>query len=198
MFVQEARGILARIGEAEEAVARFKGESGGVLRIEPELTVDAKPLRVTRARLHEALDEVGWLMCEAAGIAVGDALPAPEAVIGKPALAALRHWLASRAKLIERLSRPQTALFLNKNGTRLTSRSVGRLMQKYLALCGLDPQSSPHTLRHSFATHLLDRGADIRCVQELLGHKSLGTTQIYTHVTTRRLRKAHAEHHPRP
>ncbi len=119
------------------------------------------------------------------------------AVIGKPALAALQHWLDARAKRLARASRPQTALFLNKNGTRLTSRSVGRLMQKYLALAGLDPQTSPHTLRHSFATHLLDRGADIRAVQELLGHRSLATTQIYTHVTTKRLNESYRKAHPR-
>ena len=96
--------------------------------------------------------------------------------------------------------RPRKALgdfYLNKRGTRLTTRSVGRLLQKYLALAGLDPRTSPHTLRHSFATHLLDRGADIRSVQELLGHRSLANTQIYTHVTTHRLRDSYHKAHPR-
>jgi integrase/recombinase XerC len=79
----------------------------------------------------------------------------------------------------------------------LTSRSVGRLLEKYLAIAGLDPRASPHTLRHSFATHLLDRGADIRGVQELLGHRSLATTQIYTHVTTTRLQESYQKAHPR-
>ena len=88
-------------------------------------------------------------------------------------------------------------MFLNKRGTRLTSRSVGRLLEKYLAQAGLDPRTSPHTLRHSFATHLLDAGADIRSVQELLGHRSLGTTQIYTHVSTQRLRDSYHKAHPR-
>jgi integrase/recombinase XerC len=119
------------------------------------------------------------------------------AVVGGQALVSLRRWLEHRGKLIERRGRPQPGLFLNKNGTRLSSRSVGRLLQKYLALAGLDPRSSPHTLRHSFATHLLDRGADIRCVQELLGHRSLATTQIYTHVTTNRLRESYRKAHPR-
>jgi integrase/recombinase XerC len=79
----------------------------------------------------------------------------------------------------------------------LTSRSVGRLLEKYLALTGLDARTSPHSLRHSFATHLLDNGADIRGVQELLGHRSLATTQIYTHVTTQRLQESYQKAHPR-
>jgi integrase/recombinase XerC len=88
-------------------------------------------------------------------------------------------------------------VFLNKRGGRLTSRSVGRLLEKYLAQTGLDSRTSPHSLRHSFATHLLDNGADIRGVQELLGHRSLATTQIYTHVTTQRLQDSYQKAHPR-
>jgi integrase/recombinase XerC len=118
------------------------------------------------------------------------------ALLGEPALAALRQWLACRDGVAAGRASPP-ALFLNKNGTRLTSRSVGRLLQKYLAQAGLDPRTSPHTLRHSFATHLLDNGADIRSVQELLGHRSLGTTQIYTHVTTQRLQDSYQKAHPR-
>src|SRR5262249_30259932 len=109
------------------------------------------------------------------------------ALLGPQALDALKQWLAQRPAVAPRAA-AQTAVYLNKRGTRLTSRSVGRLLEKYLALAGLDPRTSPHTLRHSFATHMLDRGADIRSVQELLGHRSLANTQIYTHVTTHRLR----------
>jgi integrase/recombinase XerC len=119
------------------------------------------------------------------------------ALVGGKAQTALKAWLNARDPLLEgRLARA-SAVFLNKNGTRLTTRSVGRMLEKYLAQAGLDPRSSPHTLRHSFATHLLDRGADIRSVQELLGHASLGTTQIYTHVTTHRLKDSYHKAHPR-
>jgi integrase/recombinase XerC len=118
------------------------------------------------------------------------------ALLGRPALATLRDWLEARTALGPR-AQTQVAVFLNKNGTRLSSRSVGRLLEKYLAQAGLDPRTSPHTLRHSFATHLLDAGADIRSVQELLGHRSLATTQIYTHVTTNRLQDSYRKAHPR-
>jgi integrase/recombinase XerC len=118
------------------------------------------------------------------------------ALLGPQALAALKRWLEHR-EMVSARARSQSAVFLNKNGTRLTARSVGRLLEKYLAVAGLDPGASPHTLRHSFATHMLDRGADIRSVQELLGHRSLSTTQIYTHVTTHRLRDSYHKAHPR-
>ncbi|MBI1917537.1 MAG: tyrosine recombinase XerC [Planctomycetes bacterium] len=117
------------------------------------------------------------------------------ALLGPPAVEALRAWLSHRQALLR--PRARDALFLNKNGTRLSSRSVGRLLEKYLAQAGLDPRTSPHTLRHSFATHLLDAGADIRSVQELLGHRNLATTQVYTHVTTQRLRDSYHKAHPR-
>ena len=117
--------------------------------------------------------------------------------IGSYAAKALKHWLAVR-KLSPREKQGREApVFTNKFGTRLTTRSVARMLEKYLTVTGLDQRTSPHTLRHSFATHLLDRGADIRSVQELLGHKSLVTTQIYTHVSTANLRAAYEKAHPR-
>jgi integrase/recombinase XerC len=119
------------------------------------------------------------------------------ALLGPPAVAAIEHWLPRRETLVGGRAAGQSALFLNKNGTRLSTRSVGRLLEKYLAQAALDPRTSPHTLRHSFATHLLDAGADIRSVQELLGHRSLATTQIYTHVSTQRLRDSYHKAHPR-
>jgi len=90
----------------------------------------------------------------------------------------------------------QQALFLNKHGKRLSTRSVRRKLDKYLLKAGLDPRISPHTLRHSFATHMLNNGADLRVVQELLGHRSLSTTQIYTHLTTNKMKKIYDSSHP--
>jgi integrase/recombinase XerC len=119
------------------------------------------------------------------------------ALLGPQALKAISGWVTDRSAILDRLRKESPAVFLNKDGGRLTTRSVGRLLTKYLRLAGLDPRTTPHTLRHSFATHMLDAGADIRGVQELLGHKSLNTTQIYTHVTTQRLQETYKKAHPR-
>ena len=88
-------------------------------------------------------------------------------------------------------------IFLNKNGGPLTTRSVARRLDGYLLQTGLDSRVSPHTLRHCFATHLLDAGADVRSIQEMLGHKNIVTTQIYTHVSTSALRATYERAHPR-
>ena len=117
--------------------------------------------------------------------------------LGSYAQKALKKWLTKRKPDPKGSKNDIQAVFLNRFGRRLTSRSVGRMLEKCLKQCGLDQRTSPHTLRHSFATHLLDRGADIRSVQELLGHKSLITTQIYTHVSTTRLREVYETAHPR-
>ena len=119
-------------------------------------------------------------------------------IVGSHAQSALRGWLAARPQVGPPAGRRSTQpLFTNKFGTRLSVRGVARLLEKHLTTAGLAGRASPHTLRHSFATHLLDGGADIRSVQELLGHKSLVTTQIYTHVTTARLLEAFDRAHPR-
>lgn len=119
------------------------------------------------------------------------------ALLGEASRDAIQAWLEAREGLLAGLGRQCDAVFLNKNGGPLTVRSVGRLLEKYLALAGMDPRTTPHTLRHTFATHLLDAGADIRGVQELLGHKNLTTTQIYTHVSTQRLQDSYQKAHPR-
>jgi integrase/recombinase XerC len=168
------------------------------------------PLGLRDRALLETLYSAGLRVSELTGlnladVDLGDGLATVRgkgkrerlALLGPQAVAALEAWLPLRATVAGPRADRQLALFLNKNGTRLSSRSVGRLLEKYLAVAGLDPRTSPHTLRHSFATHLLDAGADVRSVQELLGHRSLGTTQIYTHVSTQRLRDSYHKAHPR-
>ncbi len=110
--------------------------------------------------------------------------------IGDKALDAIKDYLESR-------EHKTTAIFLNRKGKRLTSRSINNIVDKYIQAGNLKFHISPHVLRHSFATHLLNRGADLRCVQELLGHANLSTTQIYTHVTTERLKNVYNKAHPR-
>ena len=88
-------------------------------------------------------------------------------------------------------------LFINKNKKRLTQRFVELMIKKYAKVAGIEKRVTPHTLRHSFATHLLDRGADLRSVQELLGHSNLSTTQIYTHLSIQKLKKEYDKAHPR-
>jgi integrase/recombinase XerC len=117
--------------------------------------------------------------------------------IGSYAVRAVTRWLKVRKLSPREPSDGRAPVFVNRFGHRLTTRSVARMLEKHLKTTGLDLRTSPHSLRHSFATHLLDRGADIRSVQELLGHKSLVTTQIYTHVSTAGLRAAYDRAHPR-
>lgn len=117
--------------------------------------------------------------------------------VGSFARKALARWLTKRKLSPKEPASELAPIFTNRFGRRLTTRSVARMLEKYLRASGLDLRTTPHTLRHSFATHLLDRGADIRSVQELLGHKSLVTTQIYTHVSTAGLRAVYERAHPR-
>jgi integrase/recombinase XerC len=118
------------------------------------------------------------------------------APVGSYAAKALDRWLEVREVGPKATASDAAALFHNRFGRRLTTRSIGRMLERHLKQTGLDRLTTPHTLRHSFATHLLDGGADLRSVQELLGHKSLTTTQIYTHVSTRRLRETYEKAHP--
>ena len=163
----------------------------------------------------ETLYSTGIRVSELVGLEEGDVDIAGEALkvrgkgrkerlvpLGSHALAAISRY-TDRLRGETRLTaawgegRPRRPLFVNKHGGRLSSRSVRRKLDKYLKEVGLDPSISPHTLRHSFATHLLDNGADLRSVQELLGHQSLSTTQVYTHLTTQRLQNVYNQAHPR-
>jgi len=113
--------------------------------------------------------------------------------IGDEAVTAVRKYLDK----IKPCAKDKDAVFLNNRGMRLTDRSIRRVVDKYIRACSIEEKISPHSLRHSFATHLLDRGADLRSVQELLGHMNLSTTQIYTHVTMERLKSVYDKAHPR-
>ena len=120
--------------------------------------------------------------------------------IGSPAIKAINEYIDSKSmskKQDEKSASRSEPLFLNKYGGRLTARSVARSLDKYLKVSGINLLTSPHTFRHSFATHLLDKGADLRSVQEMLGHSSLSTTQVYTHITTERLKNVYDKAHPR-
>ncbi len=120
------------------------------------------------------------------------------APIGSSALQIIQHYIEFRNKRAQNNANfDLKVLFVNKHGRRLSTRSVRRKMDKYLKIAGLDTAISPHTLRHSFATHMLNNGADLRSLQELLGHQSLSTTQIYTHLTTRKLKEVYDSAHPR-
>ena len=173
---------------------------------------DANDLLGARDRaILEALYSTGMRVSEVVGLNRGDLNESGECVhirgkgkrermapLGGHAMAAVRHYV----KLLETEkgslpSGPTAPLFINKNGTRLSTRSVRRKVAKYLTQAGLDPDISPHTIRHSFATHMLDNGADLRSVQELLGHQSLSSTQVYTHLTSGRMREAYDKAHPR-
>lgn len=121
--------------------------------------------------------------------------------VGRPAIEAVNGWLPQRVQLIkERAGRgkavEQNALFLNGQGSRLSARSVERIVKAYGERAGISQMVTPHALRHSFATHLLEMGADLRSVQELLGHASLSTTQRYTHLTLDHLSSVYDKAHP--
>ena len=170
----------------------------------------AEPLGLRDRAILEVLYSAGLRVSELAGLNVSDLDFAGGtlrvrgkgrreriAPVGSFAARAVQEWFTTRRLSPREKSGADAPVFVNKFGRRLTTRSIGRMLEKHLAATGLDRRTTPHTLRHSFATHLLDRGADIRSVQELLGHKSLVTTQIYTHVTTAGLRAVYERAHPR-
>jgi tyrosine recombinase XerC len=120
--------------------------------------------------------------------------------VGTPAMQALKHYLSLRDQAVDAGMREITdaeAIFVNRKGKRLSGRSVYSIVHDHLRVVSEQKHCSPHVLRHSFATHLLNRGADLQAVRELLGHESLSTTQIYAHVTTDHLKREYAKAHPR-
>ncbi|HEX8523121.1 MAG TPA: tyrosine recombinase XerC [Tepidisphaeraceae bacterium] len=171
---------------------------------------DADVLCARDKAMLEVLYSTGIRVSELVGLEAGD-LDLTEGVlrvtgkgrkdrltpIGSQAIKALQRYFDMKATDPRMQGNNTAKIFLNKHGQPLSTRSVRRKLDKYLVAAGLDPGISPHTLRHSFATHLLNNGADLRSVQELLGHQSLSTTQIYTHLTTTRVKEAYDHAHPR-
>jgi site-specific recombinase XerD len=172
------------------------------LRLPPEKqTVSWAPLR--DAAMLELLYSAGLRISELAGLNVKDVDVYSETLrvigkgskervcpVGAPALQAVSAYRQAAAV-------HTGPLFIGKTRRRITTQSIWWQMKKYIRLCGLPAATSPHKLRHSFATHMLDNGADLRSLQTLLGHSSLSTTQVYTHVTTERLKRAYDQAHPR-
>lgn len=118
--------------------------------------------------------------------------------VGRTAIKAIARYLSnSRLVLLKKSDVSHNQLFVNNKGGPLTDRSIRRILEKYVEMLALTKHVSPHTIRHTFATHLLNNGADLRSVQELLGHVSLSTTQLYTHVTKERLKSIYHNAHPR-
>jgi integrase/recombinase XerC len=178
-----------------------------------ELPPGDDPISVRDRAVLEVLYGSGLRVSELCGLDVDDMDLADNhvTVMGKgrkerrvplsdPAGRALDSYMGARRMLLTRAAKTPTmgrhALFLSVRGSRLSPRSVRRILDKYVRAEGTQ-HVNPHALRHSFATHLLDNGADLRTVQELLGHESLATTQIYTHVSTERLRTVYEQTHPR-
>lgn len=151
----------------------------------------------TGARVAEAsaLDLGDLDVAEGTALLRGKGRKERLAGLGRPALAALSSYLDATERLRRR--RHRTAVFLNKTGGRLTVRGIARVLDQHARAAGLPAGTSPHVLRHSFATHLLEAGANLREVQEMLGHASLASTQVYTHLTLEALKKVYDAAHPR-
>jgi len=150
----------------------------------------------TRAAETVGLDRGDLDLERGVGRVVGKGRKERLVAVGSHAVRALREYLADPERP-RGPSRGPEPVFLNPRGARLTTRTLERIVDAAVLRAGLRRRATPHTLRHSFATHLLDRGADLRAVQELLGHAHLTTTQIYTHVSIERLREVYERAHPR-
>ncbi len=146
---------------------------------------------LTGLRLQQVHLQAGYLLVQGKG---GKERPVP---IGEYASAAMKDYLdQARPKLVKNAG--LDAVFSNNRGETLSRQGVWKIIKRYALLAGISKELTPHTLRHSFATHLLENGADLRSLQAMLGHSSISTTQIYTHVTRERLKEVHRKFHPRP
>jgi integrase/recombinase XerC len=150
----------------------------------------------TRAAETVGLDRADLDLDRGVGRVIGKGRKERLVAIGRFAAAALSDYVSDPLRPKASVDAGD-ALFLNRMGGRLSTRSLETLVGKHVLAAGITRRATPHTLRHSFATHLLDRGADLRSVQELLGHEHLATTQIYTHVSVARLQEIYDKAHPR-
>lgn len=197
---------LLRLGRPRRRLPRALDDAAVLRLLSAPTGDDFVPTR-DRAVL-ELLYSAGLRNAEAAGIRIDDldlragivrimgkGRKERLAIVGSHARAALEAWLATRRGRAKAGHEP--FLFLNRLGTRLTSRSLSRVLERWIVRADLPAKTTPHTLRHTFATHLLERGATLREVQELLGHRHLSSTQIYTHVSPEHLRRVYESAHPR-
>lgn len=201
--VLSEREVNALLASPLEALARRRAERGTV-------PPAAEYAAWRDAAVFEVLYSTGGRVGEIAGLTWGEIDFAQGTtvvegkgrkqrlcVLGEPACRALRELRARAGALWAGMDRPAAPLFLNLRGGPLTTRAIELQMKVWLRAAGLPPELTPHKLRHSFATHLLDAGADLRSVQQMLGHASLSTTQIYTHVSVSRLKEEYGKAHPR-
>ncbi len=189
LSVDEAEALVTAPGHAEPRDAALARRDAAVLEL----------LYATGMRISElaglTLDRVDLRRRQLRVLGKGN--KERELVFGAPAALALDAYLATARPVIAARGAPSEAVFLNAAGGPLSARGARLVIERWVARTGVSPRTSPHTLRHSFATHLLEGGADLRVVQELLGHVNLQTTQVYTHLSDAALRSAYRGAHPR-
>ena len=204
--IESDPGSLLRLGRPRRRLPRALDDAAVLRLLSAPTGDDFVPTR-DRAVL-ELLYSAGLRNAEAAGIRIDDldlragivrimgkGRKERLAIVGSHARAALDAWIATRRGRAK--AGHEQWLFLNRLGTKLTSRSLNRVLERWIVRADLPAKTTPHTLRHTFATHLLERGATLREVQELLGHRHLSSTQIYTHVSPEHLRRVYESAHPR-
>lgn len=201
-FIKSNPALLLYTPKVPEKLPSFLSEKEVIKILE---TPKGKSLQVLRDRaILELLYSTGIRVGELVSLTMKDINLLEETVkvkgkgkkerivpVGSPAMKALTEYFEVR------VSRNTDRVFLNKYGKPLTERSIERIVEKYAKKAGIGKKVTPHTFRHSFATHMLERGADLRTVQELLGHERITTTQIYTHLTIEKLREFYNKAHPR-